>query len=237
MKNTKLIALFLIIFCAVVIGGGVYYFLIKKSPVACTLEAKICPDGSSVGRTGPNCEFAKCPEIKTDETADWKTYTNEEYGFEVKYPEFLKFEEIKSSSYIDGFVVLFFNSENKLIKGKYMWIYPLRTSLDYCFCPAVSLSLQFKKPGGGIMTVPVVENFKTEEIKIGNTKFKKESAEDIEKNATPDYYTHYNVYNNKKNNCISFCTVLHAESVISELDRDNELKIFEQIISTFKFIE
>ena len=28
---------------------------------ACTVEAKICPDGSSVGRTGPNCEFAECP--------------------------------------------------------------------------------------------------------------------------------------------------------------------------------
>lgn len=28
---------------------------------ACTMEAKICPDGSAVGRTGPNCEFAACP--------------------------------------------------------------------------------------------------------------------------------------------------------------------------------
>jgi hypothetical protein len=28
---------------------------------ACTQEAKLCPDGSSVGRTGPNCEFAPCP--------------------------------------------------------------------------------------------------------------------------------------------------------------------------------
>jgi hypothetical protein len=27
----------------------------------CTLEAKVCPDGSAVGRTGPNCQFAKCP--------------------------------------------------------------------------------------------------------------------------------------------------------------------------------
>ena len=27
----------------------------------CTQEAKLCPDGSSVGRTGPNCEFAPCP--------------------------------------------------------------------------------------------------------------------------------------------------------------------------------
>lgn len=28
---------------------------------ACTMEAKVCPDGSAVGRTGPNCEFAACP--------------------------------------------------------------------------------------------------------------------------------------------------------------------------------
>lgn len=27
----------------------------------CTLEARVCPDGSTVGRQGPNCEFAACP--------------------------------------------------------------------------------------------------------------------------------------------------------------------------------
>lgn len=32
-----------------------------REPIACTMEAKICPDGSAVGRTGPNCEFAPCP--------------------------------------------------------------------------------------------------------------------------------------------------------------------------------
>ena len=30
--------------------------------VMCTMDAKLCPDGSSVGRSGPNCEFAPCPE-------------------------------------------------------------------------------------------------------------------------------------------------------------------------------
>lgn len=29
---------------------------------ACAQEAKLCPDGSSVGRTGPNCEFSSCPQ-------------------------------------------------------------------------------------------------------------------------------------------------------------------------------
>jgi hypothetical protein len=33
-----------------------------QSQRACTQEAKLCPDGkTSVGRTGPNCEFAPCP--------------------------------------------------------------------------------------------------------------------------------------------------------------------------------
>lgn len=29
--------------------------------VACTMDAKSCPDGSFVGRSGPKCEFAPCP--------------------------------------------------------------------------------------------------------------------------------------------------------------------------------
>ncbi len=33
--------------------------------VACTMEAKLCPDGSYVGRSGPNCEFAACPTAAT----------------------------------------------------------------------------------------------------------------------------------------------------------------------------
>ncbi|MEK6891936.1 MAG: hypothetical protein AABX25_02000 [Nanoarchaeota archaeon] len=37
----------------------------QNSSVACTEEAKICPDGSAVGRTGPNCEFAPCPSADT----------------------------------------------------------------------------------------------------------------------------------------------------------------------------
>ncbi len=30
-------------------------------PVACTMDAKMCPDESFVGRTAPACEFATCP--------------------------------------------------------------------------------------------------------------------------------------------------------------------------------
>ena len=29
--------------------------------VMCTMDVKLCPDGSAVGRSGPNCEFTPCP--------------------------------------------------------------------------------------------------------------------------------------------------------------------------------
>lgn len=32
-----------------------------QDQVLCTLDAKICPDGTGVGRIPPNCEFAPCP--------------------------------------------------------------------------------------------------------------------------------------------------------------------------------
>ena len=39
----------------------------------CTAEGKVCPDGSVVGRTGPNCEFEKCPS-ETGKTIEIKDY-------------------------------------------------------------------------------------------------------------------------------------------------------------------
>ncbi|MFA6088677.1 MAG: DUF333 domain-containing protein [Candidatus Woesearchaeota archaeon] len=33
----------------------------KCEPVACTMDAKVCSDGSYVGRIAPDCEFAPCP--------------------------------------------------------------------------------------------------------------------------------------------------------------------------------
>lgn len=41
--------------------GEILSLTIVDNLVACTQEAKLCPDGSAVGRTGPNCEFSLCP--------------------------------------------------------------------------------------------------------------------------------------------------------------------------------
>lgn len=44
--------------------------------VMCTSEAKICPDGSTVIRTGSKCEFAACPSVDTTSTISNVEYEN-----------------------------------------------------------------------------------------------------------------------------------------------------------------
>jgi len=62
-----------ILFLAISLLAGCNYASLNSrnnNQRACTQEAKLCPDGSAVGRTGPNCEFAPCPgeEQKTTST-------------------------------------------------------------------------------------------------------------------------------------------------------------------------
>lgn len=40
-----------------------FKFTNSQNQTACTQEAKQCPDGSYVSRTGPNCEFTQCPTV------------------------------------------------------------------------------------------------------------------------------------------------------------------------------
>ncbi len=66
--------------------------------VACTMEAKMCPDGSAVGRTEPNCEFAPCPTQNptvTDPTSSWRTYSSPDGTFSFRYPDDWWIDEFK----------------------------------------------------------------------------------------------------------------------------------------------
>lgn len=84
MKKGYKVLLFVL---GIILGAGVFYSIKKggssNSAVSCTAEAMICPDGTAVGRSGPKCEFSKCPEIKIDPA--WEIFKNNQINF--RYPK------------------------------------------------------------------------------------------------------------------------------------------------------
>ncbi|MEK7180224.1 MAG: hypothetical protein AAB706_02005 [Patescibacteria group bacterium] len=60
---------FIVTVTALAVVGFFIFTTQISGPVACTLEAKICPDGRAVGRVGPMCEFAECGGILSTEPA------------------------------------------------------------------------------------------------------------------------------------------------------------------------
>lgn len=64
MKQKIILLAVLVVIVGII--GGLSLFLPNKinmddEQIACTMKAKLCPDGSAVGRIGPKCEFALCP--------------------------------------------------------------------------------------------------------------------------------------------------------------------------------
>lgn len=84
----KNIPLIIITFLAL-LAGAVYLFG-GHTPIqqACTLEAKVCPDGSTVGRTGPDCAFAPCPGEQETQDVDssWEVAVDSASGVTLRHP-------------------------------------------------------------------------------------------------------------------------------------------------------
>ena len=64
MKRTYRIVVGVLTIIFVFLVGMLISYKEQTTNVACTAEAKLCPDGSAVGRIGARCEFTPCPVIK-----------------------------------------------------------------------------------------------------------------------------------------------------------------------------
>jgi len=70
-KGFAPIIIILIIVGVLAVGGGVWYYLVKTTTIIhkCTgdilQEIRVCPDGTTIRRIEPNCDFAACPGEET----------------------------------------------------------------------------------------------------------------------------------------------------------------------------
>lgn len=92
-RGISTILVVLVASLAVISGYFIYQKQFKSTPpiggseqTVCTQDAKLCPDGSYVGRSGPNCEFTSCPASPSVDTSGWKTHIDEVWRLSIKYP-------------------------------------------------------------------------------------------------------------------------------------------------------
>lgn len=69
MNMKRDISILIAVIIMLVVGTTLYMGVRRPSTgtlpdneIACTMDALICPDGSAVGRTGPQCAFVACPD-------------------------------------------------------------------------------------------------------------------------------------------------------------------------------
>lgn len=114
MKNNQkkgfIVPVLLAIIALLVIGGGVYVYQNKKAEAPTVVDTGIEQSDQIQQQTNTKPSPVNTQtnnSLSQSDTSDWKTYTNSEYGFELKYPNDWKFSTYFLNA--DGF----FFTENK----------------------------------------------------------------------------------------------------------------------------
>lgn len=99
--------------------GALYYAYTERltmntAQVGCTMEAKICPDGSAVGRSGPRCEFAPCPSVPQEDENIRVTIPRS--GDVIISPVIIR-GEARGTWFFEGSFPLLIVDENGLVVG------------------------------------------------------------------------------------------------------------------------
>lgn len=166
-----------------------------------------------------------------DTTVDWKTYRNDKYGFEVKYPTSWKMQEYEFRN--DGNVV-----NGTIVDVGFDPLYVIsQTSFETMDMPVGLIQIGLRENQSNSIAKENYENLKTVEISKGvNAKIlETKTGED---GPNPAYYNTHTLKYYLGNKTV-FGDFLDFDIIITYVSGsgDQYLNIFDEILSTFKFIK
>lgn len=199
---------------------GTILFLPQKAPAQSKAGIPATTQQLSSTNTQPTSE--------TD-IAGWNTYRNQEVGFEVKYPKGSEIQgegvaEFKGRTYKQSFVVhiaLPF-SKGSLLENKVLTISTEKAPPEHCSDP---------------FNVYPPNIAKMEIVYIKDIEFKRE----LKSYSTPLYDMQEISYSTiRRDQCITLTFSLASDRPSGakpqlDFDRENEIQVFDQILSTFRF--
>jgi len=172
------------------------------------------------------------------EPAGWKTYTNDEYGFEVKYPEgFVVETDVipPASAAVQGATVKFRLIHEKYYRGKYY----RGTNLE-----EASVVIGIRQGKGaleGCLKSEYTGERLTEEKKIDQVPFYRDWIHDA---ATGHRYSATQYRTIYENTCYEIALFVHSvgpdffpPGTVSEFDSDAVMEELNQVLSTFRFTD
>ena len=223
--NWKYIIIVLVL--AVIVGGGILGW-IKTKELATSELPKIEKPEKIIE------EEKTKPE---DKTANWKTYRNEEYGFEIKYPKDFTIENINHQ----GIKVVFpesYKNQSYIFKNdvRNAWI-------------GVGVGIMDREGFKGDLCQRL-EKLNDTEIIINNLNFIKGN---ISSHAMGGWYIDYNIYRTSHNGvCYEILLAVTGqgpgagahegkgplpEDYAKPESKERFFSILDQILSTFRFLE
>jgi hypothetical protein len=246
MSQKRFINIFLIIL-VVVLAVVVGYFVLRKPDLAPAPQVSTSADNQAQGSS-----IDSTTSVPNDEIANWKTYRNEKYGFELKYPNsiFIASEKTSNSgTNVGGGVLLqsaFFATDSSGMSGNdYKHFFSiefftlekdlflsLRDGVGYppLFIAAFPKgTIESFDPGANSGYIKKLNIAGQEGFTFGNLTLNTSSANGL--NAEHVYVE----MNAEKTISITFSYI--SDSLQPKITESQQKEFFSQIISTFKFVK
>jgi len=209
MKNKILKSIFLVLIIAVIVLLTIF------------IRSKLLLNQKTQSPT----QIAFQPTTTSIELSGWKTYRNEKYGFEFKYPkesEILK--ETEKEDYISVSIRLPFN-EGTVLREKKLIIIAKKATWKEC---------------SNLLEVYPLNITKGKTVYINNIKFKQEKGFECAMNQCY-YFTSYLTTRGDQCFSLNFVFTIANPEVFEfpppNFDPTEESKVFNKILSTFKFLK